>query len=137
MGNTTSEIEPKKNFSDNLKNVNKNHFNNIELQRTVMNNKTMQKQLFDKVKAELSNKNVKINSENYSKVNEYLTNLNLNQYERHQVQDYLNINDGYLEPNEKKADNLNKKTEKQKLNENINIDYNYLFGLNKNFTLMN
>jgi curved DNA-binding protein CbpA len=134
MGNTNSEIESKNNNSDNLKKVNKNHFNNIELQKTVMNNRTMQKQLLDKVKAELSNKNSKINKDNYSQVNDYLTNLNLNQYERHQVQDYLNINDGYLEPNNKKADDLNK-TRKEKLNENINIDYNYLFGLNKNFTL--
>lgn len=132
MGNTSSEMESSQ--SQLTPNANrKNHFNNIEIQKTVLKNKTMQKQFLDRVNDEMVVQKKHIKTENYSKVNGYLSNLNLNDYDKHHVQDYLNINDGYIEPEQDTSNNL-KKIRKNNIDKTI-INYEYLFGLNKNYTL--
>lgn len=78
-----------------------NHLNNIEVQNTLLKNKTMQKQFINKLNEEVK-KSQNINkNQNYNKVNSYLKNLEVIENELDEHKSNLYINQGYIPQNKK------------------------------------
>jgi len=84
-----SYIKPKKN----------NHFDNIEVQNMLLKNKTMQKQFLNQVNKEIQTEQKKTKKEDYSKINNYITNLDVIENEFDPNKEQLYVNQGYIPQN--------------------------------------
>jgi len=163
-----SNNQSNQNIQNNLKqtysNQNKNHItSNTEVQKTLLNNRTMQKQFLEKVKRDYLNKKIELSKEKYHKINYFIKQLNLEYDDIDNKNDNLYVNEGtaiqksednfeknemqyereYLEGEKKRRDKFRldqdqRRNEfKTKIKEFNNTSTNpyKLFKLNKNFNL--
>ena len=76
-----------------------NHLDNLEVKNTILRNKTMQKQLFNKMGDEYKKHKNKIKSNEYSNVNNYLDKLDILEPDYENNNDRLYINQGHIPEN--------------------------------------